>query len=136
MLGGYAWLPASGLILLTGLRSLPFGYDVSLHAIVIGFVLSTVFGHALVILPAVARIRAIYTPVLYLPLLLLHLSVALRVASGLAEFQAARMASRPLTILALATFALTLSAARRAAISRHAALTALTRARRTPELTP
>jgi hypothetical protein len=43
-----------------------------------------VFGHATIIFPAVTRIRIPYHPVLYLPLVLLHLTLALRVFGGLA----------------------------------------------------
>ena len=54
-------------------------YDAALHAIFVGFVFSMVFGHAPVILPAVLRVRFPYHPVLYLPLALLHASLAVRV---------------------------------------------------------
>ncbi|WP_201861215.1 hypothetical protein [Microvirga soli] len=105
MLAGYAWLGLAGLVLIVfppGESS--FGYDLALHAVLIGFVLSMVFGHALIILPAVARLRLCYGPILYLPLALLHLSVALRAGAGLAGWDAGRMASGALTLLALAGF--------------------------------
>ncbi len=105
MLAGYLWLGFAGMVLIVfppGASS--FGYDASLHAVLIGFVLSMVFGHALIILPAVARIPVRYAPVLYAPLILLHASVALRVGAGSAGWEAGRMASSVLTLLALATF--------------------------------
>lgn len=105
MLTGYAWLGAAGLTLIAlPPRGDGFGYDIALHAVLIGFVLSMVFGHALVILPAVARIRVRYAPVLYGPLLLLHASVALRTGAGLAGWDAGRKLSGILTLLALAAF--------------------------------
>jgi hypothetical protein len=116
MLAGYAWLGFSGLSLIgfpPGESSL--GYDVALHAVLIGFVLSMVFGHALIILPAVARVRLHYAPVLYAPLLLLHASVALRAGAGIAGWEAARMASGLLTLLALAAFVVSLAMASRGA---------------------
>jgi hypothetical protein len=58
--------------------------DAALHAIGLGFVFAMVFGHATIIFPAVTRIRIPYHPVLYLPLVLLHLTLALRVFGGLA----------------------------------------------------
>ncbi|WP_262265934.1 hypothetical protein [Microvirga yunnanensis] len=114
MLAGYAWLGLAGAVLM----ALPphetaFGYDVALHAILIGFALSVVFGHALIILPAVARIRVRYAPVLYAPLLLLHASVALRMGAGLAGWEAGRMGSGVFTLLALAGFAASLTSASR-----------------------
>ena len=105
MLGGYAWLglAGAGLIVFSPAEH-RFGYDIALHAVLIGFVLSMVFGHALIILPAVARIRVAYVPSLYAPLLLLHVSLALRAGAGLTGWEAARKGSGPLTLLAIATF--------------------------------
>ncbi len=114
MLAGYAWLGFAGLFLIgfpPGENSL--GYDVALHAILIGFVLSMVFGHALIILPAVVRIRLRYAPVLYWPLALLHASVILRTSGGIAGWEAARMASGILTLLALLGFVASLAIASR-----------------------
>jgi hypothetical protein len=78
LLAGYAWLALGG-----ALMALSVAYDAALHAIFIGFVLSMVFGHAPVILPAVLRVRYSYHPVLYLPLLALHLSLAVRVFASI-----------------------------------------------------
>jgi hypothetical protein len=74
LLAGYFWLAVGG-----ALMALSLGYDAALHAIFVGFVFSMVFGHAPVILPAVLRVRFPYSPFLYLPLVLLHVSLALRV---------------------------------------------------------
>ncbi|HEX7218933.1 MAG TPA: hypothetical protein VF280_06900 [Burkholderiales bacterium] len=74
LLAGYVWLGLGGALI-----ALATAYDAALHAIFVGFVLSMVFGHAPVILPAVLRVRFPYHPLLYLPLALLHASLALRV---------------------------------------------------------
>ena len=74
LLAGYAWLALGGALL-----ALQTAYDAALHAIFVGFVFSMVFGHAPVILPAVLRVKLPYHPVLYAPLALLHLSLAVRV---------------------------------------------------------
>jgi hypothetical protein len=74
LLAGYFWLGLGG-----ALMALATAYDAALHAVFVGFVFSMVFGHAPVILPAVLRVRFPYHPVLYLPLALLHASVAVRV---------------------------------------------------------
>ncbi|UCV18779.1 hypothetical protein [Ferribacterium limneticum] len=86
LLSGYAWLFAAGLLGLAG--AFPPGHewrDAALHAIGLGFVFSMVFGHAPIIFPAVTRIKIPYHPALYLPLALLHLTLALRVFGGLAD---------------------------------------------------
>ncbi len=74
LLAGYFWLAVGG-----GLMAASTGYDAALHAVFVGFVFSMVFGHAPVILPAVLRLSFPYSPVLYLPLVLLHASLAVRV---------------------------------------------------------
>ena len=75
LLAGYFWLAVGG-----ALMALSVAYDAALHAIFVGFVFSMVFGHAPVILPAVLRVRFPYSRWLYLPLALLHASLAVRVA--------------------------------------------------------
>lgn len=112
MLAGYAWLAAAGVTLIASSpETSVFGYDVALHAILIGFVISMVFGHALIILPAVARLRVRYSGALYGPLVLLHGSVALRAGAGLAEWDMGRLTSGPLTVLSLVGFAIALALA-------------------------
>ena len=76
LLAGYFWLAVGG-----SLIALSIGYDAALHAIFVGFVFSMVFGHAPIILPAILGVAFPYRPVLYLPLALLHGSVALRMWS-------------------------------------------------------
>jgi len=84
LLAGYAWLALGGALIATALA-----YDAALHALFVGFVFSMVFGHAPVILPAVLRVPLPYRSVLYLPLILLHASLAVRVCGGLAELSLA-----------------------------------------------
>ena len=75
LLAGYFWLAVGGALMVLSLA-----YDAALHAIFVGFVFSMVFGHAPVILPAVLRVRLPYSSWFYLPLVLLHASLAVRVA--------------------------------------------------------
>jgi hypothetical protein len=106
MLMGYGWLVVAGALLFAiPPAGTAFGYDLALHAITIGFVFSMVLGHALIILPAIARLRVSYRAAMYGPLGLLHAAVLLRTAGGLAEMQALRLWSGPLTIVALVAFA-------------------------------
>src|SRR5690606_39847014 len=68
LLAGYAWLGVAGALwAATGLSSGRYLYDAALHALFLGFVISMVFGHAPVILPAVLRVRLPYRPILYAP---------------------------------------------------------------------
>lgn len=113
MLAGYTWLGIAGWILLADAAA-PFAYDSILHAVLIGFVLSIVFGHALIIFPAIVGVTLRYRAFLYLPLALLHLSVAMRIAGNLLELAPLRIASGPLTAVSLLAFAALLAAAKRA----------------------
>jgi hypothetical protein len=83
LLLGYGWLGLAGL-LWAGAGSTLDGarYDATTHAVFLGFVLSMIFVHAPVILPAVLRRPLPYHPVLYAPLALLHLSLLVRVGLG------------------------------------------------------
>jgi hypothetical protein len=112
MLSGYAWLGVAGLLLVTAGEP-ALSYDAVLHAVLIGFVVSMVFGHALIILPAVAGIVLRYHPTLYLPLGLLQLSVAMRVVGGMAGLEPLHLASGLVTAAAILLFALTLVLVRR-----------------------
>lgn len=81
LLSGYAWLATGAAIgLLGGFESAHPLRDAALHAITLGFVFAMVFGHAPIIFPAIARVRMPYHPVFYLPLALLHVSLAARIA--------------------------------------------------------
>jgi hypothetical protein len=86
MLAGYVWLAVSGLLWIAlGLRvGSPLLHDAALHTIFLGFVISMVMGHAPIVLPAVLRAPLPYRPIAWVPLALLHLSVAARVGADLA----------------------------------------------------
>jgi hypothetical protein len=79
LLSGYGWLALGGsVIAVAGLQPGQPSYDAALHALLLGFVFSMVFGHAPIVFPAVLRVSLPYHPVFYAPLLLLHASLALR----------------------------------------------------------
>jgi len=82
LLSGYAWLAIAGLIILAagGLGHGGVAYDAALHAVLLGFVFSMVFGHAPIIFPAVLRVEMPYSPIFYAPLALLHASLVVRMA--------------------------------------------------------
>ncbi|MDP9868213.1 MULTISPECIES: hypothetical protein [Streptosporangium] len=106
LLAGYGWLAAAGVLwAATGLAAGSYLYDAALHALFLGFVMSMVFGHAPIILPAVLRMSLPYRPMLYVPLALLHTAVAVRSAGDLAAADAVRTAGGLLAEIALLVFA-------------------------------
>jgi hypothetical protein len=77
LLLGYVWLAVAGV----SWCALAFGeplVDAAIHALALGFVLSMMLGHSPVILPALAGVKVAFGWVYYLPLALLHLSLAAR----------------------------------------------------------
>lgn len=80
LLGGYAWLAVAGGAWMALAAGVAPARDAALHALGLGFVFSMVMGHAPVILPAVARIKVLWDGLFYAPLLLLHASLAWRLA--------------------------------------------------------
>jgi hypothetical protein len=84
LLLGYFWLGVGGVIgIWKGALYAGLDYSAFLHALLLGFVFSMIFGHAPIILPAVTGLRLEYRPIFYLPLALLHITVALRVVTAL-----------------------------------------------------
>jgi hypothetical protein len=119
LLSGYAWLGAGGTLWLAlgGVTAGP-RHDAVLHAVLVGFVLSMVFGHAPLILPAVLGGAVAYRPRFYGHLGLLHASLLLRVAGDLAGAPVAIRWGGPLGALAVVLFAANTLAARAGASSR------------------
>jgi hypothetical protein len=106
LLSGYAWLAVGGAIIVAAGGFAPGSpsYDAALHALTLGFVFAMVFGHAPIIFPAVLRVAVPYHPTFYLPLALLHFSLAVRLAGdATARFDWTRVGGM-LNALALAAF--------------------------------
>ncbi len=105
LVSGYLWLLVGGLlsIAIGGMAAGPH-YDAILHAIFLGFVFSMIFGHAPIILPAVTGRTIPYTPLFYLPLAMLHVSLALRIAGDLAMWLPGRRIGALLNGVALLLF--------------------------------
>jgi len=105
LLSGYVWLAIGGALLLgPGAAYGGFAWDAAAHAILLGFVFSMVFGHAPVIVPAIARANVPYHWSFYVPLALLHSSVALRVAGDLAGSAALRTGGGTFNAIAILAF--------------------------------
>jgi hypothetical protein len=110
LLLGYAWLAIGSLIVLSDPLFAPGrpAYDAALHAWFLGFVFSMVFGHAPIIAPALLRVTLPYRTAFYLPLVALHLSVAVRICGSLLQDHALRQAGAAGNAAAIALFILTM----------------------------
>lgn len=109
LLVGYGWLALAGGLGAAG--ALEPGAplrDTALHAFTLGFVVSMVFGHAPVIVPALTGARVAYTPLLYLPLAVLHGTVAWRAGGNLLADPAMMRAGAVGNAAAIALFAVTM----------------------------
>lgn len=82
----YAWLAVGAFLMIT-FDGIPSGwrYDAMVHAIFAGFVLSMIVAHAPIVVPAVIGIAIVYRRVLYVPMALLQLSVAMRIVGDVLE---------------------------------------------------
>ena len=118
LLLGYGWLGVSGLAWAATSIGLPWR-DAALHALTLGFVFSMIFGHAPVILPAVARLKLHFGGVFYLPLALLHASLAARIFLSHTDPAFLRLGSA-LNATAIGLFALTVAGSALAWRLKHA----------------
>ena len=116
LLAGYVWLAVAGALwLASGPQVGGPVYDAMLHALFLGFVLSMVFGHEIVIVPAVLGIPLRFGRAFYLPLGLLHGSLVARVAADLAGATVVVQWSGATNVLAILVFiAVTIVAGRSA----------------------
>lgn len=108
LLLGYMWLFVAGAAWIATSCGLPFR-DAALHGLALGFVFSMMFGHAPVILPALARVKLLFGWVYYLPLLLMHVSLVVRLVAGPADLRGLAAGAAG-NALAMAVFAATLAA--------------------------
>ncbi len=112
LLSGYAWLMTGAIIGLLSPALMPgSSYDAFLHAILIGFVFSMIFGHAPVIFPAIAKVRIPYHPTFYLPLIVLHGAMLARIGGDLLELQGLRSLGGAFNAIAIMLFILSTAAA-------------------------
>lgn len=87
LLCGYTWLAAGGaLAIVFGAVSSGIYYDAVLHSLLVGFIISMIFGHAPIIFPAVLGLPIRFTPLFYSHLALLHFSLLLRITGDLARW--------------------------------------------------
>jgi heme/copper-type cytochrome/quinol oxidase subunit 4 len=105
LLSGYIWLGFGGFIgIWKGALYAGPEYAALLHAYLLGFVFSMIFGHAPIILPAVTGLRLNYTPLFYGHLIVLHVTLVYRMYGNLmADFNAQRW-SGLLNVIAVLLF--------------------------------
>jgi hypothetical protein len=122
LLSGHAWLAVAGWLALVDGAATGLERDARLHALLLGFVFSMIFGHAPVIFPTVLGLPVAYRSRFWIHLGLLHAGVILRVASDVMGSVEGRSAAAVLNAAAIALFLLqTVTSLGRRAPSAHAA---------------
>ena len=110
LLAGYFWLAVAGIwFLVVGLKTAGPNYDAPLHAVYVGFTFSMVFAHAPVIFPAVLKLKVSFSKLLYLPLIVLHASLFMRLAGDLFSPELRRWGGMLSAIAIVLYFILTLT---------------------------
>lgn len=120
LLSGAAWLAVGGVLFAVhGFQAAGAIYDAGLHAVMVGFVFAMIFGHAPLVFPAILNVKMAYSPTAYVPLILLHASLLLRVAGDLAGWLDGRriggLVNAVAILLFLANTAVSVASARKAA---------------------
>jgi hypothetical protein len=115
LLTGFVWLAIGGLsALIWGNAMTGLAYDAVLHAVFVGFVFAMIFGHAPIVFPAVIRRPIDFRPIAYLPLGLLHVSLAFRLGADAAGWSEARFWAAALNAIAIVGYlAITAASLRR-----------------------
>lgn len=105
LLLGYGWLLVGGFVMLyRGQLIAGPWYDAALHAVLVGFVFSMVFGHAPIIFPSVLGVPVAWRPFFYGHLVLLHLALLVRLVGDIAGWLAWRRWGGLLNALAILIF--------------------------------
>lgn len=88
LLSGHLWLAVGGLLWVLFADAFVAGarYDAMVHAILLGFVFSMIFGHAPIILPSVLGVALPFRRAFYAHWGLLHLSLLARILGDLAAW--------------------------------------------------
>jgi hypothetical protein len=107
LISGYLWLGIGAILMIlhAGVTAGPF-YDAALHSIFLGFVFAMIFAHAPIVFPAVLSLPISFTNRFYIPLVLLHLSLLLRVGGDLLGWWEARLWGGLLNVVVLLAFLL------------------------------
>jgi hypothetical protein len=105
LLSGYIWLAIGGAIgIWKGSLYAGPDYAAMLHALLLGFVFSMIFGHAPIILSAITGLRVNYTPLFYGHLILLHTGLIYRTYGSLTRDFTAQRWGGLLNVIAILLF--------------------------------
>ncbi|MFW6600370.1 hypothetical protein ACQBAU_12915 [Propionibacteriaceae bacterium Y2011] len=108
LLAGTTWLGIGGAgWVIWGFPESTEQLDIAVHTVFLGFAMSMVMAHAPTILPAVLGRRFPYRSVLWLPLLVLQVALAVRVVAAAASLAAGWQLGGVLTVAALVIFVVT-----------------------------
>lgn len=105
LISGYVWLGIGALLLVrfAGVTAGP-AYDAALHSVFLGFVFAMIFAHAPIVFPAVLHIPIAFGNRFYIPLVLLHVSLLLRVVGDLLGWWDARLWGGLLNVVVILAF--------------------------------
>ncbi|MEO8394048.1 MAG: hypothetical protein ABI700_13750 [Chloroflexota bacterium] len=105
LLAGYGWLLVGGALRVGfGTQIAGLFYDAELHSVLLGFVFSMILGHAPIILPAVLNVSMPFRQWFYVPLLLLHGSLILRIGADLSAAFVLRQWGGMFNVIAILLF--------------------------------
>lgn len=105
LLAGYGWLGFGGLLAIwQGAIYAGPVYAAVLHAFLLGFVFSMIFGHAPIIIPALTGLQLKYSPVFYVHLVLLHVTLVYRMYGNLFGDFSAQQLGGLLNVVAVLLF--------------------------------
>ncbi len=105
LLSGYGWLILTGVFgLIYGLPAAGPIYDALLHMVFVGFIFSMIFAHASVIIPSLSGKIITWSRYFYLPLILLHGSLIIRISGDFLGIFVVRSAGSWMNVLAILMF--------------------------------
>lgn len=105
LLLGYVWLGFGGIIAIwKGAVYAGPDYAIILHAFLLGFVFSMIFGHMPIILPALTGLQFNYTALLYGHLIVLHVTLVYRIYANLISDISARQYAGVWNVVAILLF--------------------------------
>ncbi len=105
LLSGYVWLFLSGgLNMGFPAQVAGFAYDGVWHALFVGFVMTMIFGHAPIIVPALTGMLVRWRPTFYVPLVLLHISLLMRMHGDMSGTVLMRRLGGAVNVVAILLF--------------------------------
>lgn len=105
LLGGNLWLAVAGATwLVAGTPQRTGTYDIAVHGVFLGFAFSMIMAHAPTIFPAVLGRPLPYRPVMWVPLVLLHLGMIYRASGDLLAVDQLRVVGAVVTVVAVLAF--------------------------------